>query len=220
MREGRLNADLQAIIRANVRLPEQVLGDIAAQIAAGETAARGLRDLVRREAIDDLAPISREIRARTERDMRDGHRRDAGRRLSRRARSRRHRRGRGASRSHDRDPRRRDVPRLCRHVARGRARPQHGDELYRSLFLLPIEMRARSGNAAQRGHLPHDPRQGARGLDPQSALPRTRACPPARRPLPRGRHLQSALADPGRAHHRRIRKRADLARHRLRLSRG
>jgi N-methylhydantoinase B len=68
--EGRVNADLQAMIRANVRLPEPVLGDIAAQIAAGETAARGLRDLIAREGIDDLAPISREICARTERAMR------------------------------------------------------------------------------------------------------------------------------------------------------
>lgn len=70
MKEGRVNPDLEAMIRANVRLPEQVLGDIAAQIAAGETAARGLRDLVEREGIDDLAPISREICARTERAMR------------------------------------------------------------------------------------------------------------------------------------------------------
>jgi N-methylhydantoinase B len=68
--EGRVNADLQAMIGANVRLPEPVLGDIAAQIAAGETAARGLRDLLAREGIDDLAPISREICARTERAMR------------------------------------------------------------------------------------------------------------------------------------------------------
>jgi N-methylhydantoinase B len=68
--EGRVNADLQAMIRANVRLPEPVLGDIAAQIAAGETAARGLRDLIAREGIDELAPISREICARTERAMR------------------------------------------------------------------------------------------------------------------------------------------------------
>jgi len=68
--EGRVNADLQAMIRANVRLPEPVLGDIAAQIAAGETAARGLRDLIAREGIDHLTPISREICARTERAMR------------------------------------------------------------------------------------------------------------------------------------------------------
>ena len=70
LQEGKPNPDLQAMIRANVRLPEQVVGDIAAQIAAGETAARGLRDLIEREGIDDLAPISREICARTERAMR------------------------------------------------------------------------------------------------------------------------------------------------------
>ena len=68
--EGRVNADLQAMIRANVRLPEPVLGDIAAQIAAGETAARGLSDLLAREGIDDLTPISRAICDRTERAMR------------------------------------------------------------------------------------------------------------------------------------------------------
>jgi len=68
--EGRPNADLQAMIRANVRLADAVLGDIAAQIAAGETAARGLRDLIERESIADLVPISREICARTEAAMR------------------------------------------------------------------------------------------------------------------------------------------------------
>src|SRR5262249_49162992 len=68
--EGRGHAGPPALHRANVRLPEQVLGDIAAQIAAGETAARGLRDLIAREGIEDLAPISRAICARTERAMR------------------------------------------------------------------------------------------------------------------------------------------------------
>jgi len=70
LREGKPNEDLQAMIRANVRLPEPVLGDIAAMIAAGEAAARGLRDLIQREGISDLAPISAEICARTERAMR------------------------------------------------------------------------------------------------------------------------------------------------------
>ncbi|HYB56769.1 MAG TPA: hydantoinase B/oxoprolinase family protein, partial [Alphaproteobacteria bacterium] len=70
MQEGRPNADLEAMIRANVRLADAVLGDIAAQIAAGETAARGLRDLIERESIADLSPISREICARTEAAMR------------------------------------------------------------------------------------------------------------------------------------------------------
>jgi N-methylhydantoinase B len=70
MREGRPNPDVHAMIRANVRLPEQVHGDIAAQIAAGEAAARGLRDLLAREGIDELRAISRAIRDRTERSMR------------------------------------------------------------------------------------------------------------------------------------------------------
>jgi len=70
LREGQPNADLQAMIHANVRLPEPVLGDIAAQIAAGETAARGLADLLEREGIADLSALSREICARTERSMR------------------------------------------------------------------------------------------------------------------------------------------------------
>src|SRR5438552_338346 len=70
MREGRINADLEAMLRANVRLPDQVLGDIAAMVASGETAARGLRDLLAREGIADLAPVSAEIRARTELLMR------------------------------------------------------------------------------------------------------------------------------------------------------
>ena len=70
LQEGRPNADLQTMIRANVRLPDQVVGDIAAQIAAGETAARGLADLIEREGIEDLSAVSREICARTEASMR------------------------------------------------------------------------------------------------------------------------------------------------------
>jgi N-methylhydantoinase B len=70
LRGGEWNADVAAIIRANSRLPEQVLGDIAAQVAAGETAARALRELMVRERIEDLTPITAEICGRTERLMR------------------------------------------------------------------------------------------------------------------------------------------------------
>ncbi len=70
LREGEWNRDVEAIVRANSRLPDQVFGDIAAQVAAGETAARALRDLLAREGIDDLTPVSEEICSRTERLMR------------------------------------------------------------------------------------------------------------------------------------------------------
>ncbi len=182
LREGKPNEDLQTMIRANVRLPDPVLGDIAAMIAAGEAAARGLRDLIQREGISDLAPISAEICARTERAMRkaiaaipDGTYRE-------RARPRRHRRGARAHRGHRDEARRGDLHRLHRHLARGRPRPQRGHELHRGLFLLSRQMRDRSGDAAQRGDLPDDPRDGAGGVDPQSALSGAGACAPARRP--------------------------------------
>lgn len=70
VKAGVANTDIEAIIRGNSRLPDQVLGDIAAQIAAGDAAAAGLRELIEREGIEDLASISTEICARTERFMR------------------------------------------------------------------------------------------------------------------------------------------------------
>ncbi|MFO0997009.1 MAG: hydantoinase B/oxoprolinase family protein [Alphaproteobacteria bacterium] len=70
LKEGVPNRDLEALIRVNVRLPEQVLGDLAAQVAAGERAAQGLRDLIEREEISDLNAVSEAIRGHAERSMR------------------------------------------------------------------------------------------------------------------------------------------------------
>lgn len=70
MKAGVVVPEVDQFLRANSRLPDQVLGDIAAQVAAGDAAGRGLRDLLRREAIADLAPVSHAVCERSERAMR------------------------------------------------------------------------------------------------------------------------------------------------------
>jgi N-methylhydantoinase B len=70
MREGVYNEDLVRVLRANVRIPDLVMGDLAAQISAGEAAARALRSLAEHERISDFSDISAAIRARSENAMR------------------------------------------------------------------------------------------------------------------------------------------------------
>jgi N-methylhydantoinase B len=70
MRDGAAVPEVEQFIRANSRLPDQVMGDVAAQVAAGDAAARALRDLLNREEIDDLAPIAHAVCDRSERAMR------------------------------------------------------------------------------------------------------------------------------------------------------
>lgn len=67
---GRPNEHLLSLLRANVRLPEQVTGDVMAQVAAGETAARRLRELVAELGVSDLGGLSRTVCERAEGAMR------------------------------------------------------------------------------------------------------------------------------------------------------
>ncbi len=67
---GELNQDIAGIIRANVRLPEQVLGDLHAQVATLEVAERRLGDVLDGMGLDDPAAIFREIQDRSEAVMR------------------------------------------------------------------------------------------------------------------------------------------------------
>ena len=69
-KEGRPNDDLIALIRANVRLPEQVVGDIMAQVAAGQVSSHRLLELGSEIGFDDLDEISREVCERSEASMR------------------------------------------------------------------------------------------------------------------------------------------------------
>ena len=69
-RNGTADATLVDIIRNNVRLPEQVLGDIHAQIAAGRLAAGRLVEVLDDVGLPDLTTPSDQVCARAESSMR------------------------------------------------------------------------------------------------------------------------------------------------------
>ena len=69
-RAGHANEDLLSLIQANVRLPEQVVGDLMAQVASGATAARRLLELVDETGLSDIDGISRIVCDRAEAAMR------------------------------------------------------------------------------------------------------------------------------------------------------
>lgn len=68
-REGRMNEDLLGIVRANVREPVQVVGDIYALIAYNETGGNRLREMMREFNLSDLDHLGEEIISRSRRGM-------------------------------------------------------------------------------------------------------------------------------------------------------
>ncbi len=68
-REGRMNEDLLGIVRANVREPVQVVGDIYALVACNETGGIRLREMMREFNLVDLDHLGEEIIARSRRAM-------------------------------------------------------------------------------------------------------------------------------------------------------
>ena len=68
-RAGKPNDELISLIQANVRLPEQVVGDLMAQVASGETAARRLQELVDETGLSGIEEISRIVCDRAEAAM-------------------------------------------------------------------------------------------------------------------------------------------------------
>jgi N-methylhydantoinase B len=67
---GRLNELLVEIIRTNVRVPEQVMGDVMANVACNEVGARELLAFMDEYGLDDLTALSRAIRGQSESAMR------------------------------------------------------------------------------------------------------------------------------------------------------
>jgi N-methylhydantoinase B len=68
---GRPNESLMAILRANVRVPDLVLGDFHAQIAGGAVGGERLLEFMDEFGLERLEPLSDEIVGRSERAMRD-----------------------------------------------------------------------------------------------------------------------------------------------------
>jgi N-methylhydantoinase B len=67
---GELNEDIVSIILGNVRLPEQVLGDLYAQLAAMEVTERRLLELLDDMEMDDPVSLFAAVQERTEAAMR------------------------------------------------------------------------------------------------------------------------------------------------------
>jgi N-methylhydantoinase B len=67
---GEVNQELLDLLHRNVRMPEKVIGDLRAQVAANSVAARRLVSLVREWRLDDLADLTSKIIDFTEKAMR------------------------------------------------------------------------------------------------------------------------------------------------------
>src|SRR6202008_2318776 len=63
---GEPNQGLHAMIRRNVRTPNEVFGDLAAQVSSGKLAAKRLSALLARQGYDDIEMLSDEIIERSE----------------------------------------------------------------------------------------------------------------------------------------------------------
>jgi N-methylhydantoinase B len=70
LRAGVENEDVVAFLEANLRMPDEALGDIRAQLAMYDQAAPRLFRILDEEGLDGLDPLAAEIFSRSERAMR------------------------------------------------------------------------------------------------------------------------------------------------------
>ncbi len=70
LKEGEPNADVLEMILGNVRLPDQVLGDLNAQVTANQVCGRRLIEFLGDTELDDLTGLSRTLQQRAETAMR------------------------------------------------------------------------------------------------------------------------------------------------------
>lgn len=70
LREGEPNHDLLELLLANVRLPEQVLGDLYAQVTANQVCGRRLGEFLNDAELSDLTGLSKTLQGRAGQAMR------------------------------------------------------------------------------------------------------------------------------------------------------
>ena len=68
--EGRLNETVFDFMRANIRVPDKVLGDVRAQLVANNVCSRGLKALLEEYRLDGLETLGAEVIHRTESSLR------------------------------------------------------------------------------------------------------------------------------------------------------
>lgn len=68
---GEPNEMLLTLLRANVRTPDETIGDLYAQMAANDVAGRSLVEFLSEFGLDTIDPLADEIIARSERALRD-----------------------------------------------------------------------------------------------------------------------------------------------------
>ncbi|MEZ4620756.1 MAG: hydantoinase B/oxoprolinase family protein [Caldilineaceae bacterium] len=71
-RAGEPNEELFRIIRANVRTPDETVGDLYAQTASNAVGARSLLQMMDEFGLETIDPLANEIIARSEHAMREG----------------------------------------------------------------------------------------------------------------------------------------------------
>ncbi|MEV4598900.1 hydantoinase B/oxoprolinase family protein [Amycolatopsis sp. NPDC049253] len=71
LRAGEVNADLERLIRANVRTPEETIGDLYAQVAGNDVGAASLVRLLEEFGLASLDDVAAEIMNRSERALRE-----------------------------------------------------------------------------------------------------------------------------------------------------
>ena len=70
-RAGKWSEDIVDVIRTNVRVPDEVIGDLNALVAAGEVAQRRIIEFMKEFELEDLSELADEIQKRAETAMRN-----------------------------------------------------------------------------------------------------------------------------------------------------